>query len=460
MEQQHIQHLYWRASFGIPLNLVSTLQQQSKNQVINQLISNSSLYKPLPFKDLSEFTPFNIRQTSNKKDIRIKSGKTIQKLNLQWLEYMVNSVGIREKMALFWHDHFACAPRNPLFAQQYVEILRANALGNFGTMLIEVSKSPAMLTYLNNIQNVKGSPNENFAREVMELFTLGRDTVYTEKDIQEAARCFTGWKINKEGQFFLHRKKHDTGVKTVLGVTDALEGEDVLLLLLKQKETAYYICKKLYSYLVNEHIREERVQILAKLMYQENYEILPVLKAIFLSNWFYENENIGTQIKSPITFIVGTQRQLNLKISPPQKQIYVQRILGQILLSPPNVAGWKSGTYWIDNNRLMFRLKWVESLLKAVPLSLEPPEIGDDNDPFQETKEAGKMRIEVKLDEFMNYVTGNTDKKDSHEILLNYLLQVNPNPSSIPLLRRNITNEQQLKSFLSKASKLPEYQVC
>jgi uncharacterized protein (DUF1800 family) len=180
-----------------------------------------------------------------------------------------------------------------------LHVIRQNALGSFRTLLHGVSKSAAMLKFLNAQQNRKDHPNENFAREVMELFTLGRGN-YTENDIKEAARAFTGWSANLQGDFVFRRFQHDNGSKTVLGKTGNFTGEDVLDILLEKKGTAAYITQKIYRFFVNEAVDKEKADWLSARFYQSDYNIGQLMKDIFTSDWFYEAKNIGTRIKSPI----------------------------------------------------------------------------------------------------------------------------------------------------------------
>lgn len=312
-----------------------------------------------------------------KKQVRKQSQQDIKTLNLTWLDEMVNSdAQLREKMSLFWHGHFASRNVNVFYQQRMLDSIRQNALGNFGDMLKEVSKSAAMLNFLNNNQNKKDHPNENFAREVMELFTMGRGN-YTEQDVKEAARAFTGWGSNFDGEFVFRKRQHDEGQKTVLGKTGYLDGDDVLNILLEQKATARFITAKLYRYLVNDQVDETRVDALAGRFYQSNYNIKSLLEDIFGSEWFYDPRNIGSRIKSPVDLIVGIRRLLPMKIENEEVLLVFQRLLGQVLLYPPNVAGWPGGASWIDSSSLMFRLQLPRLIYGAEEFRQKPK---DDDD--------------------------------------------------------------------------------
>jgi uncharacterized protein (DUF1800 family) len=245
-------------------------------------------------------------------------------------------------------------------------------------MLKEVSKSPAMLQFLNNQQNRKGKPNENFAREVMELFTMGRGN-YTEKDIKEAARAFTGWGYDLLGVFVFRKNQHDTGEKTFLGRTGNFDGDDVLNILLEQSQTARFITQKIYKYFVNEEVDTAKVQWLSKRFFDNQYDIQKLLEDIYTSDWFYAEKNIGNKIKSPIELLAGIRRFLPLQLDNDQSQLLFQKVLGQILFYPPNVAGWPGGRSWIDSSTLMLRLQIPQVLAAKESLTIKAKNDDDVN---------------------------------------------------------------------------------
>ncbi len=242
-----------------------------------------------------------------------------------------------------------------------------------------VSKSPSMLQFLNNQQNRKKKPNENFAREVMELFTMGRGN-YTENDVKEAARAFTGWGFNLSGEFEFRKNQHDTDSKTVLGKTGNFDGDDVLNILLEQKQTAKYITKKIYKYFVNEKVDDEKVEWLSNRFYQNGYDIKKLMEDIFTADWFYEEKNIGTKIKSPIELLAGIRRLLPMEMENDQAQLLFQKTLGQILFYPPNVAGWPGGKNWIDSSSLMLRLRIPQILTANDVMDIQPKSDDDVQD--------------------------------------------------------------------------------
>ncbi|CDP51368.1 hypothetical protein [Devosia sp. DBB001] len=289
-----------------------------------------------------------------------------RRLAFWWLDRMVRSNRpLEEKMTLFWHGHFATSEeklRDYRKIQLQLETLRRGATGNFGQLLEAVAKDPAMLVFLDAAQNVKGAPNENFGREVMELFTMGVGN-YTEDDIREAARAFTGWG-NDDLRFVIDEAKHDGGVKSFLGRSGNFRGEDILAIILEQKQTAIYIATKIYRFFVREDVSPAFGEALGDLLREKDYEIAPFLRTIFLSEDFYSEPSVGSHIKSPTELIVSTYRKLGLAVMPGIPDPYlVSKTLGQVLLYPPTVAGWGQGRSWITPGILFERGNFAREVM-------------------------------------------------------------------------------------------------
>jgi uncharacterized protein (DUF1800 family) len=289
-----------------------------------------------------------------------------RRLAFWWMDRMVTTNRpLEEKMTLFWHGHFATSEeklRDYRKIQLQLETLRAGATGNFGTLLVAVAKDPAMLVFLDAAQNVKGAPNENFGREVMELFTMGVGN-YTEDDIREAARAFTGWG-NDDLRFVLDPEKHDAGPKRFLGREGNFTGEDILRIILEQKQTAIYIASKLYRFFVRDQISPEFAEQLGSLLRDNGYEIAPFLRTVFLSEDFYSEASVATHIKSPTELLVSTYRKLGLTTLPGIPDPHtVTKTLGQVLLYPPTVAGWSEGRAWITPGLLFERANFAREVM-------------------------------------------------------------------------------------------------
>jgi uncharacterized protein (DUF1800 family) len=368
MESADIRHLLSRAGFGFSPQNVLLVSSKSKKEVLDHIFDEAKTLQlfteipppeePAKTMNKTDITPEEVKKMNQEKQKQMRL--EIDAMNIQWLKCMQDSVfGLREKMTLFWHGHFACRVNNSYFMQQYYNDLNTHALGNFGELLFAVSKSPAMLQYLNNQQNRKAHPNENFAREVMELFTLGRGQ-YTEQDIKEAARTFTGWGANPKGEFEFHEKQHDDGVKIFLGKTGHFKGEDALNIILQQPKTAKFITEKILHFLVNQTPDPKVVKELSQSFRKSNYNIGGLLHDIFSSSWFYKSENRGVLIKSPVELLSNICRVNHLSVQNPNVLIQFEKLLGQVLFNPPNVAGWKGGTTWIDSSSLMMRLRLPE----------------------------------------------------------------------------------------------------
>jgi len=400
------QHLLWRAGFGPAVEQLNDLNEFSPQQFYKALVKASDK-KPAYINVADNYLQglmMGIDQAGRvqqkeltpeeKKKRQQMNREGVRNLNIYWLNEMINSnAQLREKMAFFWHGHFACRNLNVFYQQGLLDVIRRNAMGNFGTLLKEVSRSAAILIFLNNQQNRKGHPNENFAREVMELFTLGRGH-YSENDIKEAARAFTGWGATAQGEFVFRKLQHDYGDKTVLGQTGDFDGDDVLDILLEQKQTAKFISQKIYQFFVNDHPDTKIIERLADRFFQSNYDIARLMEDIFSSDWFYEEKNIGTKIKSPIELLAGIQRMLPMKLENEESMIVLQRILGQRLFYPPNVAGWPGGRTWIDSSTLILRMRIPQLINDTDEMNIIPK---DDDDQMMGKKNEESVAAKPKL---------------------------------------------------------------
>lgn len=481
------QHLMWRAGFGPAVEQLGDLSKYSPKQIYKALVKASEKkteyinvaddYLQGLYMGIEEAGRQQKKEMSEdeKKMRQQKSRESIRNLNIYWLHEMVNSgAQLREKMAFFWHGHFACRNLNIFYQQLLLDVIRRNALGSFGTMLKEVSKTAAMLNFLNNQQNRKDHPNENFAREVMELFTLGRGN-YTEHDIKEAARAFTGWASNPKGEFVFRKFQHDYGSKTVLGKTGNFDGEEVLDILLQQKQTAKYITQKIYKFLVNEQADAGNVDWLAERFYKNNYDISKLLEDIFTSDWFYHEKNIGVKIKSPIELMAGIRRMLPMTFERDEALLLLQRTLGQLLFYPPNVAGWPGGKTWIDSSTLMMRMRIPQMLndrdeFNVTPKADDDQMMGRKNDVNEDPKATAMKSLkrlnkplQVNID--WSLYTKNYESIPKEALLANItgiLLQVKSqvSPDLIKQYSDNTGRDNFIKTATLQIMSTPEYQLC
>jgi len=275
---------------------------------------------------------------------------------------------LREKMTLFWHDHFATSiqkVKQPALMLKQNELFRSHAFGSFKDLTQAILLDPAMMLYLDTQNSRKGKPNENFAREVMELFTLGEGN-YTEQDIREAARAFTGYDLNRfTGKVNHNDRQWDDSPKTVFGKTGPFDGKDVINLIFEKPGVATFMAEKIWEFFVYDDPTRQAVDALADTLRKNGYRMEPLLREIFMSREFYSEAAIRSQIKSPVQFIIQLLKQLEIKNPPNGFPIMAQQQLGQVLFMPPNVAGWDWGQAWINTNTLLTRYNLAGFITKG-----------------------------------------------------------------------------------------------
>src|SRR5579871_2652420 len=456
------QHLMWRAGFGPmveDLDQLSAISQKSLSKAIFSASSKSPEYidvasnflkgLTMGIDDISKLQKKDL-SADEKKDFRKQSQQDLKSLNLAWLNEMIDTdAQLREKMSLFWHGHFASRNLNIFYQQLLLATIRKNALGNFGDLLREVSKSAAMINFLNNNQNRKD-------------------------DVKQAARAFTGWGANLQGEFVFRKFQHDNGDKTFLGKSGNLDGDDVLNILLEQRHTAQFIARKIYRFFVNDNVDEQKAEWLGNRFYQSNYDIKSLMEDIFTSDWFYSERNIGSKIKSPIELIVGIRRMLPMNIENEDVMLIVQRLLGQLLFYPPNVAGWPGGTSWIDSSTLMFRLRIPEIIYASDQFDLKPKDDDDQmmgvremNNDAMRIKGFGKInggqmiKAQINWDKYLTKFN-NVQKENLVSTISTTVLQTQ-NTAEESILRKytdNSNREGFIKSVTIQLMSTPEYQLC
>ncbi len=389
-------HLLERAGFGATPEEVTRFAAMTQAQAVRHLVRYQKIKQSLPpFEPSDSFDPgldpfavsrpaatdlardkgealgVKVKPAGNRRMQQVAdrflywlraSKLETQRLSYWWANRMlVTQRPLEEKMALFWHGHFATSEekvRDFRKMHQQNELFRAQATGNFRTLLIAVARDPAMLAYLDAGVNVKGAPNENFAREIMELFTMGVGN-YSELDIREAARAFTGW--NYQGvKFVMNPTLHDNDAKTVLGRTGNFDGVKVIDIILAQPVTSEFVAGKIYQYFVREELSPALRTRLGKLLRDANYEVAPFLETIFMSRDFYSDASVATRIKPPVELVISTYRKMGLKDVPGIPDFNeLTDAMGQKLLFPPNVAGWAQGRSWITPGLLLLRSNFV-----------------------------------------------------------------------------------------------------
>jgi len=307
----------------------------------------------------------------------IANGIETQRLGLWWANQMLATHRpLEEKLTLFWHGHFATGEnkvRDYRMMLRQNEMFRAQAAGTLRGLLVGILKDPGMLVYLDNGENIKQHPNENFGRELLELFSMGVGN-YTERDVREAARAFTGW-TNDALEFKFDAARHDAGEKTFLGRSGPFNGEDIIDIILEQPVTAEYVSAKLYRYFVREEVAAPVRAALGRTFRDGGYQIKPLLKQIFLSRDFYSTPAYATQIKAPVQLVVSTYRKLGLQSVPTIPDFgRMTASLGQSLFDPPNVAGWAGGRSWITPSTLLQRGNVFREVLFPNVKGFRPPD--------------------------------------------------------------------------------------
>ncbi|HLZ27566.1 MAG TPA: DUF1800 domain-containing protein [Chloroflexota bacterium] len=290
--------------------------------------------------------------------------KKIEAAKFWWFNRMLYTQRpLQEKMTLFWHNHFATANskvNNSVLMQQQIQLFRDNGLGNFETLLQKVTRDPATLIWLDNRLNRKGATNENFAREVQELFTVGIGN-YTEQDIKEAARAFTGHTLDKNAKYIFNKNQHDAGVKTFQGQTGNFDADDILAILVRNPATARFITTKLFTYFVYDNPDPSTIDRLAGTFVSSNFDMRSVMRDLFGGPEFLSPQAFHGQIKQPVELVAGSLKALNVQNVGPDVTQFLRR-MGQDLLNPPDVSGWKGGSAWINATTLFERFNWGNRL--------------------------------------------------------------------------------------------------
>jgi len=381
-------HLLNRAGFGGSPRDIHNLRLMGPDRAVSWLVDYERIPDDTPPPDwtqnisATELTQrdaiYKMADADTRRELQRMRGnqenKQIADLRYWWMRRM--SLGPRpfqEKMTLFWHGHFATSfekVRSPYFLWLQNETLRQNATGNFLTLLISMAEDPAMLDYLDGERSNKGKPNENFAREVMELFTLGEGN-YTEQDIQQLARAFTGWGLSKDRLHYeYHLSNHDTGPKTIFGQTGNFTGEEALQLITQQPACAPFLVSKIWRYFVQDQPPAAVVKQLSTEFVAHGLDLGWLMGRIFRSQEFYAPEVVRSQIKSPVQWIISASHQLEAPLPTEAMTLVMLLQLGQELFQPPNVKGWDGGVAWITTNSLLDRYNFAAALVEGqrVPL--------------------------------------------------------------------------------------------
>lgn len=355
-------HLNRRLSFGTHIGAVDEQLTMTPSQAVDEMIDAAINAPDIPVPEWAEWgwTDYESRGLT---DRIFGDGLS---LGFDWIERMPTG-GFKEKLRLFWYNHFV-VEWDSFFCSstlyKWITMLDRNGLGNFKTFVFEVGIEPAMLIYLNGEQNNKFEPNENYARELFELFTMGADNGYTQEDIVQASRALTGWQVQNCNKTSFNANLFDNGDKEIFGVSDGFVYNTLINHIFDSKaiEVSTYICRKIYIEFVSDDVDESIVEGLAQVFRDNDFELDPVFRTLFKSEHFFDDRNIGVKVKSPYQSIIGIISEFGAPIQPEHKeQIYwVASEIGQNLFNPPDVAGWQGNRTWVDTSTLAVRWTLVE----------------------------------------------------------------------------------------------------
>ena len=379
-------HLLNRAGFGGPPREIARLTDLGHDAALASLLDYEKIPDPAPNpawavpdmgraernRAMQSMAP-EARRQAQQAEQRAQQQHLIE-LRGWWLNRMATgSRPFQEKMVLFWHGHFATSyekVRDPYFMWRQNELFRRLATDYWLRLLIEAGRDPAMLIWLDQAQSRKEHPNENYAREVMELFALGEGH-YTEKDVTEGARALTGWSLDRDTQKFIYRPFfHDNDDKTFLGLTGNLNGDDVMAQIVKQPQSAVFITGKLWNFFAGQPPPDDLNKALAAAFIENARCFKPFLRVMFRSEEFYSASVLRNQVKSPVQWLVGTARTLECDLPPAFISAAITRSLGQDLFAPPNVKGWDGGITWITTNTLLERYNDAATLVQGTTQQL------------------------------------------------------------------------------------------
>ena len=379
-DKKRVLHFYQRIGFSASSEMIEEALAMNPADFINMMMDDAMAEAPIPEPEwgdwaISNYDPDNVGpQATNQ----------IYEWISKWMDKMYSSNPIKAKMTLFWSNHFVTRIDDygcPSYMYQYHNTIERHCLGNFKDFTVDMGKNPAMLVFLNGVQNTRFDPNENYARELLELFTLGRDIGYTQSDITEIARALTGWNGFSEACAAIDFNEflHDSGEKTIFGRTGNWDYEGLHDVLFEERpnEIATFICGKLYRHFVSEEISDEIVEQLADVLKLNNFEIEPVVRLLLQSEHFFDDNVLGNKIKSPTEMLLSLVNTTDFPIrdfdltAEGYNQLHINAYflsseIGQQLFNPPNVAGWEENKSWVTNNTLTGRWQFCDAILGAL----------------------------------------------------------------------------------------------
>ncbi len=485
-------HLLWRAGFGGTPRQIQALASWGPERAVEYLVNfdqvpgegvkDGTFDKDIMHPPTAEERAAQAEARKNRDEEKLQQLQAerqkrerrdrvqIGEMQKWWLKRMIETPRpLEEKMTLFWHGHFATNYRTiensyHMFMQN--EMFRKHAVGNFSNLMFGIIRDPAMIAYLNNNDSRKGKANENLAREIMELFSLGIGS-YTENDIKEGARALTGYTFNDDA-FTFNKGNHDDGEKTIFGKRGKFDGDGFVKLILEQPAVSNYITRKLYHFFVHELPPLERAEDskldasirgsmrdLASTFLRSKYEVRPVLKRLFLSEHFYSPAFMNEQIKGPAQVIVGAMRSLDTPVRDLSILNDALDLMGQNILFPPSVKGWDGGRTWINTSTLYVRQNIMAFLITGKrPQGYDPSAETERYDPMPllselKTAEPAAMSDPVKVVDYLLKLTLGSTPARAQEPLLSFLAK-----------NGNQLGSDHVRGLLLLITAMPEYQLC
>jgi hypothetical protein len=440
---QKVGHLYRRGAFGATYAQLEAGLKAGPDKTIDLLLKGGPGQEA--FDKLTAGMVPSI--------VRVNSGNQAR---AWWLYRMLYTPHpLLEKITLFWHNHFATSNlkvQNARYMLRQYELMRKHALGKFRILLQEMSKDPAMMVWLDTSQSKKGKPNENYARELMELFSLGIGH-YTEQDIREAARAFTGWELTG-GKAVFNAGQHDDGEKTVLGKTGKFKGADIVDICLEQKSAPSFIAGKLFRYLICEISAPtpELLEPLAAQFRKSDYDFGALVETVLRSNLFFSDTAYRARVKAPVDFALGIVRALEGRIGTLVLATDLEN-LGQNVFYPPSVKGWDGGPTWLNGQTLLFR----QNLSLALS-STEDNRYGRRTDPAALVKKYKKLRDTETVDFFLRLFLQGDVPAASRAKLLQYVQQAHKQPVPVYWSAEDASNHR-VRTLCHLVLTLPEFQL-
>ncbi len=481
-------HLLWRAGFGGTPEQIQTLVSWGPKKSVEHLVNYESidaesvkddefdrniirpasqeeqatLRRARQAKDEDTVARFQARRQEAEREDR----RQMSRIQRWWLKRMIETPRpLEEKMTLFWHGHFATSYRTiedsyHMYMQN--QLFRKHATGDFRELLFAIIRDPAMIAYLDNNDSRKGRPNENLAREIMELFSLGVGN-YSEQDIKEGARALTGYSF-QDDEFAFQKNSHDEGRKTILGRTGTMDGDDFVKAILEQRSCSKFLAAKLYRFFVADYPsgREDHdnaaksvIGDIASSLLASKYKFKPVLTRLLLSEHFYDNAVVGEMIKSPIDLVVGTVRSMNTPVRDLGVLTAASGVMGQNLFYPPSVKGWDGGRSWVNTSTLFARQNILCFLLTGkLPVGYDALKDIEKYDPtplltpLAQGDAGGSSNPESVVDYLLRFTTGRPAAHNRAALL--EFMKANG----------NTVNADTVTGLLLLVTAMPEYQLC